>query len=268
MGARVRVTQLPALSQSRQWNGRARVSMVAEPVRIDIAHDAHGEYFDVRLRRDAFVNVLDVQSGDRHLLLSAVGSQWPGQAAQESKFLCGHDERAWFTAAIPEKADVRNVQDAKDALKPEAVWEAMREFGVPMDQRDHRRTEAFVRQGEWFFIPRPNAPIDLTRVLRNEPIRRGAGKPHMCELLYQYGGEPVRVCSSFPNGLTDAEFEQLTEREQKRWHWHVMTRGACAFVKGMIRHPDHEPVWLDGWHEVVMNTETQALAMKHVAFLD
>jgi len=269
MGARVRITELPGLDQaSRRWNGRPRMNRIDQPVRVDIAEDTHGQYFDVRVRRDVSVQVLDVQGNDRHLLLSAIGAHWLGQLAQESKFLCGHDEHAWFTAAVPESADARNVQQAKDALKPEAVWESMREHGVPMEQRDLRRTAAFVRQGEWFFIPRANAPVDPTRVLRNEPIRRGAGKPHQCELLYQYGGERVHVCSSFPNGLTDAEFAQLTLPERKRWDWRIMTRGACAFVKGMVRHADHDTIWLDGWHEVVMNTETQARAMEHVVFLD
>jgi hypothetical protein len=39
-------------------------------------------------------------------------------------------------------------------------------------------------------------------------------------------------------------------------------------VKGAIRHADHETIWLRDWHEVVMNTETQARAMNQVAFLD
>ena len=45
-------------------------------------------------------------------------------------------------------------------------------------------------------------------------------------------------------------------------------RDARVYVTGAIRHKDHATVWLTDWHEVVMNTETQAKAMRHVAFLD
>jgi hypothetical protein len=41
-----------------------------------------------------------------------------------------------------------------------------------------------------------------------------------------------------------------------------------VFVRGRIRHPDHKAVTLHGWHRVVMNTEGQSRAMRHVAFLD
>jgi hypothetical protein len=45
-------------------------------------------------------------------------------------------------------------------------------------------------------------------------------------------------------------------------------RNARVYVKGNIRHPDHKTVWLCQWHEVVMNTETESLAMANMAFLD
>ena len=38
--------------------------------------------------------------------------------------------------------------------------------------------------------------------------------------------------------------------------------------KGAISHPDHKTIHLHVWHKVVMNTEGQAQAMKHVVFLD
>src|SRR3712207_8814464 len=56
-----------------------------------------------------------------------------------------------------------------------------------------RRNEAFVRQGEWFFIPAPGMGVDENLILRNEPISRGAGsKPHMCQYVYRSGGERDR----------------------------------------------------------------------------
>ena len=39
----------------------------------------------------------------------------------KDKFLCGHDERHWFVAGVPERAAVSSVVTAKEALKPEFV---------------------------------------------------------------------------------------------------------------------------------------------------
>jgi hypothetical protein len=268
MGARVNVAIARPPAQRRTWNNSRLARFAVPAIRVDVRRDERGEFFDVQHRKDVRVEVIDVRPADRHLLLLV---REPGRTIvddHKSKFLCGHDERSWFVAAIPESAEASNVQDAKDALKPQAVWDAMRDLGVSMNERDRRKTKAFVRQGEWFFIPRPHAGIDFKHVLRNEPIRRGAGKPHMCQFLFRMGGERVHVCSSYPNGLTDAEFAELTDREKKRWDWRLMVREARVFVKGAIRHPDHATIWLQTWHEVVMNTETQARAMQHVAFLD
>jgi hypothetical protein len=191
-----------------------------------------------------------------------------GADDKKSKFLCGHDERAWFVAAIPESATVRNVQDAKDALKPAAVWESIQSHGLPARQRDRRWNKAFVRQGEWFFVQREEVNFDGKPVLRNEPIRRGAGKPHLCQFMCRFGGEQVYVNNRYPNGLTLTQFHQLSQTERDRERWRTMARNARVFVKGAIRHSDHQTIWLSGWHEVVMNTETQSRAMRHVAFLD
>jgi len=40
--------------------------------------------------------------------------------APGGKFLCGHDERHWFVAAVPGRG-VSNVRTAMEALKPAAV---------------------------------------------------------------------------------------------------------------------------------------------------
>src|SRR6266498_2971934 len=115
VGARVKVAQAP-------WRG--------EP-RINIHADARGEYFDIRFTgSDAAVelDVVDVQPHDRHLLLLARVN------GEKSKFLCGHDERHWFVAAIPEAArGVTGVAAAKAALQADAA-----EGSVPAPQRGVR----------------------------------------------------------------------------------------------------------------------------------
>jgi hypothetical protein len=221
----------------------ARVKVTQDPLaslRIDIRTDERGEYFDLRHGTDTQVSVLDVRPHDAHLLV----------------------------AAVPEDARVKDVQGAKDALKPQEVWDAIRKFRVPLNQRDRRRMAGFVRQGEWFFVPRPELTVDERLVLKNEPIRRGAGKPHSCQYLYRQGGESVHVCAKYPNGLSEREFRALTQKERKAHEWRTMVRDARVFAKGAIRHPDHKTVWLSDWHQVVMNTETRARAMRDVAFLD
>ena len=160
------------------------------------------------------------------------------------------------------------MQDAKDALKPAEVWESMREWGVPMELRDLRRTNGFLRQGEWFFLPRPWLEVNEASVLHDEPIQRGRGKPHVCEWLYRTDGLVVHVCDAYPNGLTDDEFRALDRLDRQSQQWREIRRGADVFVNGAIRHPDHATLVLPYWHRVVMNTETKARAMEDLAFLD
>jgi hypothetical protein len=269
IGARVRVATLPSWAQSgRSWNGKPRGAEFSQPVRVDVVNDARGEYFDVRHGRDATIRVLDARTEDRHLLLAASRPSARSAGNETATFLCGRDERSWFVAAIPENAYATSVQQAKDALKPEVVWEAIREHGVRAQDRDKRHTAAFVRQGEWFFIPRPKLSVHSKHVLEREPIRRGAGKPHVCEYLHRTGGEMVHVSDKYPNGLTDAQFFSLEKRERKAQRWTRMAREAHVFVRGSVRHPDHKTIVLNPWHEVAMNTETRAKAMEHMAFLD
>jgi hypothetical protein len=256
MGAKVRIHQSDAPSKrSGLWREDA-------PIVIDIHDNGAGEYFKLTHRPDVAVDVRDVQVSDGHLLLTA---RFPAAGAiRRADFLCGRDEKHWFVAAIPENARAHDVQSAKDALKPQAVWDALRAHNVPAEHRDRRRTAAFIRQGEWFFIPRPAMKVARVAILHDEPIRRGAGKPHLCQFLTRHRGTTVYVRHDHPDGITEAEFRELDDP----YRWQVMVRDAKVFVKGNIRHPDHKTIWLSQWHEVVMNTEAQAEAMKHVAFLD
>lgn len=273
MGARVRVRPAAAGWRRQQFaHGRHTfVRMLpATPLQVDVRREYGRELFDIRYQADVHLTVPDCRPADRHLLLVANtrDAATPGARAQRDVFLCGHDERHWFVAAIPERAGVYDVQGAKDALKPAMVWEAMAEHAVPMAHRDRRRTAAFVRQGEWFFIPRPRLHVSPRDVIPNEPIQRGAGKPHLCEHLFRTAGHRVYVCDAHPNGLTEEAYYALPREQRKTRSWRQMVRDANVYVKGSIRHPDHKTLWLEDWHQVVMNTETQSRAMRHVAFLD
>jgi hypothetical protein len=244
---------------------------VAGPVVIDIGHDRQGEFFDIQADATADVQVLDVQPRDRHLLLMVrQAADRPGLPDIKDKFLCGHDERHWFVAGVPEKAPVSTVVTAKEALKPDAV--RSREQGKKGKRRKRlrRKTDVFIRQGEWFFIPAPDLLVNQKMVLTSEPISRGRGKPHMCEELYRDGGTTVHVCRRHPNGLTAEEYRKVLKKtpEASKWGWRTMARNPVVYVRGKVWHPDHATIRLDGWHRVEMNTENRSRAMAAVAFLD
>ncbi len=263
MGARVKVTQ--TARQVAFWFNRGM--RPAAPVTIDIQRDRKGEFFDVRYRPDVTVEVIDVRPADRHLLLMVREPKGPRQVTK-SKFLCGHDERAWFVAAVPESSSASNVPTAKEALKPEVVRREQSRKHIKSKDLGKRHTDAYIRQGEWFFLPLPQMVVDSRLILRNEPISRGRGKPHRCEFVYRTGGQTVWVNRKYPNGLTPAQYAALPsdQREASGWRW--MVRDPSVFARGAIRHADHKTIILPCWHLVQMNTETQSRAMRNVAFLD
>ena len=196
----------------------------------------------------------------RHLLLLVRGEE-------KSKFLCGHDERHWFVAAVPEDArGVTGVRTAKVALQPELVPAAVGRARPKHPLR--RRNSAYVRQGEWFFVPAPELDPPDALVLRNEPLSRGRGQVHLIELAYRRGGQLVWVNRRHPTGISDTRYRRLTAQERQSGDWSQFVRDPELFAKGAIRHPDHATIVLSGWHRVAMNTEQGARAMRHVAFID
>lgn len=233
---------------------------------LDVQADRKGEFFEiVKPGVDAEIVILDVQPTDRHLLLLV------RENGEKHKFLCGHDERHWFVAGIPEKAPVGTVRQAKEALKPAEVRSVQARKGLRATARNRRKNAAFIRQGEWFFLPVGDMAIDEKLVLPNEPLSRGRGsKPHWAEFCYRTGGEMVYVCNRYPNGVVEAQYKVILSSSPKAeaWGWRTMRRNPGVFVRGRIRHADHATISLHGWHQVLMNTEGQSKAMLNVAFLD
>jgi hypothetical protein len=157
------------------------------------------------------------------------------------------------------------VEPAKAALQPDLVREAVRR--VRPKDRFARRNVAFVRQGEWFFLPQWTLEVDEQDVLYDEPLTRGRGKAHILELAYRRGGETVYVDDEHPSGISPEEFDTL-RLSQRRGDWVEMIRNPELYAKGAVRHPDHNTTVLHRWHRVLMNTEQGARAMRHIAFLD
>jgi hypothetical protein len=152
--------------------GRSRTSGV---ISLDVQGDRKGEFFEIVRQpgAKAEIAVLDVQPADRHLLLLV------REGKDKSKVLCSHDERHWFVAGIPETAPVGTVRQAKEAPKPAEVLSAHAGKRLRAKARNRRKNAAFVRQGEWFFLPVADLAVDEKLILANEPLSRGnGGKPH------------------------------------------------------------------------------------------
>ena len=252
-----------------RMGARVRVRAVLSPrerAGVDIRFDDRGEFFDIAINQlaPAEYQVIDIRPEARHLLLMARTDNG------KQKFLCGHDERHWFVCAVP-GASVSNVRGAMEALQPPLVRWSVRRRVKRVKNRLRRRNAAFVRQGEWFFVPASHLITNEKLILKNEPISRGnGGKPHLCQFMYRTGGSVVYVCFHRPRGVTPEEYRRLLRLNEKARHWDWTTRvqDATVYVRGRISHPDHKTVVLNDWHQVVMNTEWSARGAKYVVFLD
>jgi hypothetical protein len=257
MGARFRIVRPENVSMRRRRTDYA----------LDIVSDKWGQLFQMQLssvrEAELDINVLQCDRHDRHLLLLVK------TPTANDRFLCGHDEREWFVAAVPGGAS--SVIQAKLALLPSEVREAADRARLNQGQRMRRHNRAFIRQGEWFFVPAPDLQVDKKLIHRHEPISRGGGsKPHMVAELHRTGGEEVYVCPRFPNGVSLHRYTAILaeDRDAKAWGWRRRVRNAEVYARGTVRHRDHATITLHEWHHVWMNTENKTRQMANVAFLD
>jgi hypothetical protein len=264
MGARLKVRSILSRWQQgdRQW-------LEPKDFAMDLQRDGRGPFFELRvpthLNESLEATVPQVETKQRHLLLFVRKTD---AGSQIDRFLCGHDEREWFVAAVP--AGASSVRQAMDALQPAEVRGRVAWAHVPLSRRHKRKNEAFRRQGEWFFVPEPRLVMNAQLVLRHEPLRRGRGKPHLVEELVRDLGQTVYVCDQRPNGLDEWGYQALLKANAKarHWRWQVMRRNMRVYARGTVRHSDHATITLPCWHRVLMNTETPSSTMARVAFLD
>jgi len=200
------------------------------------------------------MHVLQANKLIRHLLLHVEGEKGG------ERFLCGHDERHWFAAAV--EGRVSSITDAKRALLPTA----MRGLGLTPDQLARRHTDAFRRQGEWFFIPTNRIFVEsLTlKIHHGEPLTRGRGKPHIAGELVRFGGQPVILWQG--KEYEPEVFEKMRAVEPNKYYRaQPMIKDPEVYVRGSIRHPDHATLVLDIWHRVYPNNEARS---KNLSFYD
>jgi len=249
--------------------------------RVDIRNDKEGEHFQIEVAGQPEVQVLQIAKDDKHLLLQIKGVTLQRTVKGDKllpftqKLLCGHDEKHWFVAGIPQGIPVSTVTQAKQALKPnEILREERGNIRFKESHKRHRKLKdgrKIHRQGEFMFVPEPDFQPpkgNLTKIWHNEPMSRG-GKPHMAENLYRYGGTSVYVGPGHRNGLTEDEYKRIVEPKDRR-HFQLRVRDPIVHVNGKIRHPDHKVLDLGNiWHLVALNTENKAqFFAQTVAFLD
>ncbi len=230
------------------------------------------EIFRLTIPRAWEVAAVDVRPAERHLLLHVV--RFDMVRAAPLKVLAGHDERHWFAASIPGRP--ASVAEAKRALMPDAVGAEVVRRGVKASKAARRRNAAFLRQGEWFFVPMQNWTPGHLPILENEPISRGTlghgrgvGSPHWCEELVRVGVETWAEASADGRfGKTELlPIAEVLERRLRIRRRFGVPR-FCA-VRRTIKHRDHATVDLGRvWHRVEMNTESAAPGRGHVLFLD
>ena len=253
-GARFRLTVFPAFRGS---------SWVIDLIRVE-----KRQVFELRVAEPAVGDlqavVAHLDRDDRHLLLLVR----QGDEASVHRYLCGHDEREWFIATVPKHA--ATVAEAKEALKPPQVKAAFFHSGLRRKERNRRRNRAFLRQGEWFFVPAPDLAVDPHSIHRQEPLQRGSGHPHIAEEVYREGGTLVYVY--LRQVLTPEEYRQLLKRDPRvaRQSWQSRLLNPRVYARGTVRHRDHAALVLRGWHRVLPNTEAQASgeSLRRLAFID
>ena len=190
---------------------------------------------------DSEVTVLDADRDLRQLLILVRDQDSYGRTSK-AKYLCGQDERSLFAVSVGTRDNPLNsVREAHEALKP---WdlrqqEPRRTRGVRRGQR--RRPPRYlaprvIRQGDWFFEPRPwmerNGWYDVRRNFR---LGNAGGNPHVVEYLL---GNPNEIFRT------------------SRWS---LWQSGLVFARGFVRHREHKPIHLRCWHRVLPNSASQAV---------
>ena len=185
---------------------------------IDIVNQDGEEAYQLQRPWDdsLTIELMDVNQHLRHLVLDVNGWRLP----ISGRYLCGHDESHWFVAELAFGRKTERVRGAMESLKPDIVRREQRRKGV-RHRRNRRTTAAYIRQGEWFFLPRPKMQVDDALVEQNGQLARDGGKPHRIDQLYRVPG------------------------------------GDETFVRGRVQHADHQTIHLDVWHRVVQNVEVR-----------
>lgn len=229
------------------------------PLRLNVVTDRKGEHFtltiDKRIDEKLIeIQLLDMDKSLRHMLLmlkypALVPHPNPNIGIVTERLIVGHDEMHWFVAGVTSS---RNLKQAFERLRPQAVTVAMKRAGVKAKNENRRKNKGFIRQGEWFFVPIHFEEDEHTVIHKNEPISRPRGTPHYVEELVRFGGKAVYVKGT--QIITESQFKALGNREKLGFNQRMS--GARVLARGKVKHRDHHTIELKGWHEVHLSTES------------
>ncbi len=221
--------------------------------RISIREDRkkHASCFDLHVWDGTRIYVQDVSPKDHALLLKVNWTKERGRYIHED-FLCGRDDHGWYVTALKGHT-AHSVEEAFESLRPAEIRSALRTENVPRSKWNKHRNKAFLRQGEWFFIPMPPdfKPKGVVRKKEHLGVR---GKPHIADFVCSEGVVRYRH-NRFLNLFTREEVAKLEKEGETGFRPVFIVQE--TFAKGRVVHPDHRTVILDGWHRVVPNTENR-----------
>lgn len=265
MGATLEVNERPAIVS------RSRFAAPSPDYSIDVRNEGKKEFYLLECAPQ-MVNALDFQVLNlrqdlRHLVLMAKRTDL--ERSTKEKFLCGHDERHWFVAGLRTDVAVTDVVSAMESLKPRAAAFSQKRNGVKSKDQNKRHNAGFIRQGEWFFLPRPNyVPSNSDFALKDEPLSRGAGsKPHIVSEMIRSRGERVYWNRRTNQTMSITRYGALVKSGQlkRSTDWVIQVMVTSVMVRGKVRHADHATIVLPFWHEVVMASEQSTVSNR---FLD
>jgi hypothetical protein len=155
--------------------------------------------------------------------------------ANQRHYLMGRDERQLFMCQLPKAAT--SVKAAMESLKaPTVILAEGKQLGKTL------------RQGEWFLLnPTPEETEVLKKYLKSslavihkkasvgQFAGRAAGKPHVAE-----------------------ELIAIPDAEAVLSHGFRVRPRSTVFIRGALRHSDHETLKLGDWRKVILNAEPQA----------
>ena len=181
-----------------------------------------------RRRPRGRVEVVDVGRTDRHLLLLVRDGE------EKSKFLCGHDERHWFVAGDPRDRPRRQRCRDGEGSAAAAACTRRRSSGSGRRTAFRRRNAAYVRQGEWFFVPAPGLDAAEPRSCCATSRCRAAAARRTCSSSrIRRGGETVWVNSRHPSGISEPAYRAPDARSSGgSGGWNALVRDPELFAKG------------------------------------
>lgn len=161
---------------------------------------------------------------------------------EKRRFLVGMDECHLFIAQLTGGAT--SVQQAHDNLRPR---------NVPSGKAAKKRK--IKRQGEFFFVPA--SPSELRQ------IEDHAASFGIIEAV-GIGGRSRRFMRGRPH-VVDQSVTVALRRWEDRAGQHTVD---AEFVRGKVRHPDHQVINLDVWHRVWVNTEDRETLNRVTSWVD